>query len=105
LAGGQQPEFGGILSAAEAVEPTTFYGWMRKRAAEPAAVENSQSLHGLEPRRLPFVPLNLVERPGSGVRIQLADGAVLAMPVEQECLRLMLPMLVKLETDRYTVKL
>jgi hypothetical protein len=54
---------------------------------------------------LPFVPLNLVERPGSGVRIQLADGAVLAMPVEQECLRLMLPMLVKLETDRYTVKL
>jgi hypothetical protein len=35
----------------------TFYGWLRKLAAEPTAVTNSESLNELEPRQLPFIPL------------------------------------------------
>jgi len=47
---------------------------------------------------LPFMPLELVERPSRGIRIQLASGAVLELPAERECLRLVLSVLSELET-------
>jgi hypothetical protein len=58
----------------------------------------SESLLEQEPKRLPFMPLELVERPSSGIRIQLAGGAVLELPAERECLRLVLSVLNELET-------
>ena len=76
----------------------SFYGWLRKLAAEPAATMTSESLFEQEPKRLPFMPLELVERPSSGIRIQLAGGAVLEVPAERECLRLVLSVLSELET-------
>ncbi|MFN9881187.1 MAG: IS66 family insertion sequence element accessory protein TnpA [Planctomycetota bacterium] len=75
-----------------------FYGWLRKLAAEPAVVTESDSLEGLEPRQLPFMPLELVERPCRGIRSHLASGAVLELPAERECLRLVLSVLSELET-------
>jgi hypothetical protein len=76
----------------------TFYGWLRKLAAEPAVVTESESLWEQEPKRWPFVPLELVERSSSAIRIQLGRGAVLELPAERECLRLVLSVLNELET-------
>jgi hypothetical protein len=69
---------------------------LRKLAAEPAVVTESESLEVLKPRQLPFMPLELVERAGSGIRIHL--GGVLEVPAERECLRLVLSVLSELET-------
>jgi hypothetical protein len=44
------------------------------------------------------MPLELVERAGSGIRIHLGGGAVLEVPAERECLRLVLSVLSELET-------
>ena len=66
--------------------------------AEPAATMTSESLLEQEPKRLPFMPLELVERSSSAIRIQLGGGAVLELPAERECLRLVLSVLSELET-------
>jgi hypothetical protein len=71
---------------------------LRKLAAEPAVVTESESLEVLKPRQLPFMPLELVERAGSGIRIHLGGGGVLEVPAERECLRLVLSVLSELET-------
>ena len=76
----------------------TFCGWMRKLATELAAATNGESVHGLESRRPPFVPLELVERPSRGIRIPLASNAMLEVPAERECLSLVLAVLTKLES-------
>jgi hypothetical protein len=60
----------------------SFYGWLRKLAAEPAATMTSGSLFEQEPKRLPFMPLELVERPSSAIRIQLG-GTLNELPVER----------------------
>jgi hypothetical protein len=44
------------------------------------------------------MPLELVERAGSGIRIHLGGGGVLEVPAERECLRLVLSVLSELET-------